>query len=82
MRDKLIALFVNRGHKGSEIVSEVKEILSLIDAQRCVWTFLDDKTIETECGQILSPYRIDDLIKRKKPSHCWNCGKRIEVKEG
>ncbi|MFA5445791.1 MAG: hypothetical protein WC262_12545 [Bacteroidales bacterium] len=57
-------------------------VLSLIDSQRCVWTFTDDYTIKTECGEELKPYCKDDLYKRKKPSHCWNCGKRIEVKDG
>ena len=57
-------------------------IFSLIDSQRCVWTFTDDYTIKTECGEELKPYCKDDLYKRKKPSHCWNCGKRIEVKDG
>jgi len=33
LRENLIAIFVRRGHRGKEIVEEVKEILTLIDAE-------------------------------------------------
>ena len=80
LKKNLIALFVKRGHKGKEIVEEVKDVLSLIDSERCEWTFIDADTIKTECGEELI-FSLDDLYEMKKPSHCWNCGKRIEVVE-
>lgn len=37
-RTDLIAIFIRRGHKGQEIVEEVREIEALLDGQRCEWT--------------------------------------------
>jgi hypothetical protein len=59
-------------------------ILSLIDAQRCVWTWNDDdKCWEGECERVINYCVFSD----EKPDlvampFCPCCGKRIEVKEG
>jgi len=49
-------------------------ILSLIDAERCVWTWEGDISLySTSCG---------DAWPLAKPfTFCPRCGKRIEVKE-
>jgi hypothetical protein len=75
LRDNLIALLVKRGHKGKEIVDEVRGILSLIDAQRCVWTLNGEDWI-TQCGA-----DIPDEDTYEKYPYCPRCGKRISIKE-
>ena len=75
LREKIITVFVKRGHKGKEIVEEVKEILSLIDEERCVWTLISNEMgsdfYRTSCGEA-------SFVLNK---YCRYCGKRIEVKE-
>jgi len=75
LRENLIAIFVRRGHRGKEIVEEVKEILALIDAQRCVWTDIDGDKVywQTLCGKKV--YSPDDYL------FCPWCGKRITIGE-
>lgn len=77
LREKIITVFVKRGHRRNEIVEEVKEILSLINAQRCVWTgdMLNGWT--TSCG---TPVAIRVWGFSQNP-FCPCCGKRIEIKE-
>ena len=74
LKKNLIALFVKRGHKGKDIVDEVRGILSLIDGERCEWTWEGDISLYlTSCG---------DAWPLAKPfTFCPRCGKRIEVKE-
>ena len=74
-RTDLIAIFVRRGHKGKEIIEEVKEIEALLDGQRCQWR-LTCFGWETECGNKY-PYILTQINKC-----CSFCGKRIEVKDG
>jgi predicted SprT family Zn-dependent metalloprotease len=82
LKKNLIALFVKRGHKGKEIVEEVKEILSLIDEERCVWT---EKTrsngvivYKTSCDKQAITWERKNFNDNP---FCQACGKRIEVKE-
>lgn len=82
LRDNLIALLVKRGHKGKDIVDEVRGILSLIDAERCVWT---EKTrsngvivYKTSCGKQAITWEGKNFNENP---FCQVCGKRIEVKE-
>ena len=75
LKEKIIAMFVKRGHKGKEIVEEVKEILSLIDEERCVWTLNGEDWI-TQCGA-----DIPDEDTYEKYPYCPRCGKRISIKE-
>jgi hypothetical protein len=58
-------------------VWEVKSILALIDAQRCVWT--KDGTINGQETYYTSCDMVDFL---EGYDFCPKCGKRIEVKEG
>jgi hypothetical protein len=76
LKEKIIAMFVKRGHKGKEIVEEVKEILSLIDEERCVWTLNGEDWI-TQCGA-----DIPDEDTYEKYPYCPCCGRKIEVKDG
>lgn len=79
MRDKLIALFVGKGYKGKEIVAVVKQILAIIDAQRCVWTYDRGKGYwSTGCGWGFPYVYKFDFTDRQ---FCAHCGHRIEVKE-
>ena len=54
----------------------VDSILSLIDAQRCVWTLISNEMgsdfYRTSCGEA-------SFVLNK---YCRYCGKRIEVKDG
>jgi len=49
-------------------------ILSLIDEERCVWTYTDGG-YETSCDSWL-------FQEQAIHPHCPDCGKRIEVKDG
>ncbi len=68
--------------KQGSIDSIADQILALINAQRCTWIFADDD-INTGCGLTLGrrdddgEYDTEDM----KTNYCWNCGKRIEVKD-
>ena len=82
LREKIITVFVKRGHKGKDIVEEVKEILSLIDAERCVWT---EKTrsngvivYKTSCDKQAITWERKNFNENP---FCQACGKRIEVEE-
>ena len=59
------------GDKTAEDV--VRDILSLIDAERCVWTYTDGG-YETSCDSWL-------FQEQAIHPHCPDCGKRIEVKD-
>ena len=52
----------------------VDSVLSLIDAERCVWTYTDGG-YETSCDSWL-------FQEQAIHPHCPDCGKRIEVKDG
>lgn len=52
------------------------QILSLINAERCVWTKDEDGDWDTECGRC---YDHDEV--NTPAGYCNGCGKRIEVKE-
>ena len=76
-RTDLIAIFVRRGHKGKEIIEEVKEIEALLDGQRCEWTHEKEwyaGLYYTSCGR---------SIDRDIYAHpfCPCCGKRISISE-
>jgi len=53
----------------------VDSILSLIDAERCVWTLNGEDWI-TQCGA-----DIPDEDTYEKYPYCPRCGKRISIKE-
>ncbi len=53
------------------------QILSLINAERCVWTRDEDGDWDTECGRC---YDHDEV--NMPAGYCNGCGKRIEVKDG
>ena len=75
-RTDLIDIFVKRGHKGKEIVEEVREIEALLDGQRCEWTLTEEGLWKTQCGQ-----EIPDEDTYEKYPFCPCCGKRISIKE-
>ena len=65
LKKNLIALFVKRGHKGKDIVDEVKEILSLLspvlaDAEK--WRVLEKKY----------PMTINNELLAKFEGKCWH----------
>lgn len=53
------------------------QILSLINAERCVWTRDGDGDWDTECGRC---YDHDEV--NTPAGYCNGCGKQIEVKDG
>ena len=83
-RTDLITIFIRRGHKGKEIVEEVKEIEALLDGQRCEWTEKGHYA-ETECGRKVAIRWFNIGIQTAAFPFCPCCGKRIsiiEVKDG
>lgn len=77
MRDKLelrqkVTDIIREGYlNDAKAVVIMDDILSLIDAERCVWTS-EGEGWRTECGSYFLT----------RANFCPCCGKKIEVKEG
>jgi predicted RNA-binding Zn-ribbon protein involved in translation (DUF1610 family) len=80
MRDKIAKLIETEnayGYYAHDRAEELADqILSLINAERCVWTYDDEREWVTSCGEEI----LDDDTYGKYP-YCPCCGKRIEVKD-
>jgi len=81
LRDNLIALLVKQGHKGKDIVDEVRGILSLIDAQRCVWTRRSHYVVENDMYTTKCKHTVWTCLDLDSEPFCPCCGKRIEIVE-
>lgn len=76
MRDK-IANLIGYWDWDNKTTNQCAEaILSLINAERCVWTWDTEREWVTSCGEEV----LDDDTYGKYP-FCPCCGKRIKVKD-
>jgi rRNA maturation endonuclease Nob1 len=82
MRDKIAKLYIDNCFAksllvvGNEAEEFADQILSLINAERCVWTRDEDGDWDTECGRC---YDHDEV--NMPAGYCNGCGKQIEVKD-
>lgn len=77
LREKLIRLLAG----AMQGVVTADDILSLIESERCVWTFKDGE-FTMSCGETVQEYDEEGVwVKDDMPPYCWHCGKRIEVKD-
>ena len=75
MREKIAKLIRRNYHDRYPMFNDTaNQILSLINAERCVWTRDEDGDWDTECGRC---YDHDEV--NMPAGYCNGCGKRIEV---
>ena len=77
LRDKIVEwLFNETTLLDVECEAAGDGIMSLIDAERCVWTYDSEREWVTSCGNEV----LDEATYGQYP-FCPCCGKRIEVKD-
>jgi hypothetical protein len=81
LRTDLIAIFVRRGHKGKEIVEEVREIEALLDGQRCEWKRISPCYGGGYNYKNCDGYEFKIHSYFEKHLYCPYCGERISIKE-
>ena len=72
MLDEIRDEYCLSDHESRLVYSD--RILSLLDAQRCIWTGNNYKGFIKGCS--------GGYIYRMEPDYCEDCGRRIEVNDG